>query len=259
MSHVRNIYKLILLTLTLGVTTSCNPYGFPTNSSDPNIIALIDFTNNFSLQTCLNTYKSAYLEYSLVDNLTQESKEEEIGRHDVTFEFSMERDGEYYSKHIEYLHGTLKSEDYPNLTKFERNISPLGDKRYDYVTLHDDVRIEEQSDPDMSQADAYSKLYQFYANEGGIADGAVNGGGMYYGDEILINANQYWNNMRVDDIRNVLIYEFKDISMNHYTKASVKYEVNIHGMLTDYYQIITETKDGIIHEMICNMSVSYSI
>ena len=259
MPQNKTLFKVLLLGVSLLVTTSCNPYGFPTNSSDPEIIALIEFTNNFKLQTCLNTYKSAELTYLLEDNLNEGNGFENIGKHTVNFDFSMEEDGNYYSNHIEYLEGSLKSNDYPNLFKFERYINPIGDSKYDYITLHDGVEVEGQCEYDISQAAVYSKLYQFYANEGGIGDGAVNGGGLYYGDQALIDLNQYWKQFHVDLEKNVLVYEFNDISMDQYTKASVRYELNIHGMLLNYYQVITETKNSTVHQMECNMSVNYNI
>lgn len=248
---------LILLSSIIAVTSlsSCNSsFGFPTNSDDPEIIKLIEFSNNFSLEKCVDTYLWADLDYVLTDTYNNV----EQGKHTVDFTFSREVDANWYSNHVEYLEGTLKSHDFPNLYKFERNITPLGEGRYQYITLHDGVRVEDQSIDNISQADAYRKLYGFYAVEGGINDGAVNGGGMYFGDEILINANQYWKNMRVDLDKNILIFKYENLRYDKNSTASLEYAVNEYGMLVYYYQTLTQKINNDTRIINCVMNINYT-
>lgn len=231
-------YFLPLLLSTLTLSSCQTPFGFPSNSDDPEIIALIEFSNNFKLQTCLDTYLYADLDYVATDSIFENEVETIQGKHTVDFTFSREVDTQWFSNHVEYLEGTLKSDDYPNLCKFERTITPRGDGRYDYLTLHDGVRVDSQSTDNISQADVYTKLYPFYATPGGIADGQVNGGGMYFGDEVLMNANQYWKHMHVDKEQNLLISTYENMPIEKNAVANVEYAVNIHGMLICYKQSI---------------------
>ena len=253
--------KLYLLTSLFVLTlTSCStPYGFPSNSDDPEIIALIEFSNNFNLNKCVDTYLWADLDYLLTDSLLTNDVKTQQGSHQVDFTFSREVSGEWYSNHIEYLEGTLKSKDYPDLYKFERTITPRGDGRYDYLTLHDGVRVDYESQDNISQAEAYKKLYGFFAVEGGISDGAVNGGGMYFGDEVLMNANQYWKHMKVDQEQQLLISTYENMPVDKNTKSTVEYGVNIHGMLVYYTQTITQTLSNNQTRLIeCNMAIDYT-